>query len=43
MALVTFVYDDEEECDVDIFNTKYNTHFEFICSSVNDYPVYVEN
>ena len=38
MALVTFVYDDEEECDVDVFDAKNNNSFEFTCSSVNDYP-----
>lgn len=38
MALVTFVYDDEEECDVDVFDAKNNDTFEFTCSSVNDYP-----
>lgn len=42
ISLVTFVYDDEEECDVDIFNVKDNARFEFICSSVNDYPSLTE-
>lgn len=42
MALVTYVYDDEEECDVDVFSAKDNASFEFICSSVNDYPTYTD-